>query len=446
MQNVARTVDEVRHVSVPNHLLEHTRSEGPLEALLEMKACLEEIERNREAEVLGDVYQHAINAADFGGLALSPDHKLTADAEAEVLFLLSAYLEGLNSADRQAAQMKPLEERPHGRRGMTLAEKILAAHDIERRGEVKPGDVIRVDIDWVIASELSWSGMEKTYNEMGQPGIFRNDRIWLAGDHIVDPRIKGQPKIKSLIDASERARRTFKLSEYQGMNYTIMHTEFCRERAQPGMLVIGSDSHTCSAGSVSALAIGLGVADVTMPMITGETWFKVPETVEIRFVGRPQPGLGGKDVILYVLQQLKRNTVAADRIVEYTGPGLKHLSCDARFAISNMTTVSKTQVFIAEYWLTMNRSLEELQASLFQMRRLFISSTSARTPNTSGYQHTTNQTKTRNTPRLISSTCRKSSLSSPATPRLMMSFLSVKSAARSWTAASSAPAPQPEKI
>jgi homoaconitase/3-isopropylmalate dehydratase large subunit len=118
-----------------------------------------------------------------------------------------------------------------------------------------------------------------------------------------------------------------------------MHTEFCRERAQPGMLVIGSDSHTCSAGSVGALAIGLGVADVTMPLITGETWFKIPESINIRLINAPHPGIGGKDTILYIMKELKRNTVAADRIVEFTGPGLDHLSCDARFAIANMTTV-----------------------------------------------------------------------------------------------------------
>ncbi len=122
-----------------------------------------------------------------------------------------------------------------------------------------------------------------------------------------------------------------------------MHTEFCRERAQPGMLIIGSDSHTCSAGSMGSLAVGLGVADVTMPLITGETWFKIPESVEIRFINSPPPGIGGKDTILYILKELKRNTVASDRIVEYTGPGLQHLSCDARFAIANMTTVRLTQ-------------------------------------------------------------------------------------------------------
>lgn len=119
-----------------------------------------------------------------------------------------------------------------------------------------------------------------------------------------------------------------------------MHTEFYRERAQPGMVVIGSDSHTCSSGAVGCLAIGLGVADVTMALVTGEIWFRVPECVNIRLVGQPSKGIGGKDVILYILQQLKRNTVAADRVVEYTGPGLEHLSPDARFAISNMTTVS----------------------------------------------------------------------------------------------------------
>lgn len=107
------------------------------------------------------------------------------------------------------------------------------------------------------------------------------------------------------------------------------------------MVVIGSDSHTCSSGAVGCLAIGLGAADVTLPLVTGETWFKVPECINIRLVGTPRPGIGGKDVILYILQQLKRNTVASDRIVEFTGPGVRHLSSDARFAICNMTTVCR---------------------------------------------------------------------------------------------------------
>jgi homoaconitase/3-isopropylmalate dehydratase large subunit len=74
------------------------------------------------------------------------------------------------------------------------------------------------------------------------------------------------------------------------------------ERAQPGMVIIGSDSHKCSSGALGCLAIGLGAADATLPLVTGETWFKVPECIYIRLVGAPKPGIGGKDVILYILQ------------------------------------------------------------------------------------------------------------------------------------------------
>ena len=121
--------------------------------------------------------------------------------------------------------------------------------------------------------------------------------------------------------------------------YTILHTEFVRERVEPGMLVLGSDSHTCSAGAVSSLAIGLGAGDVMTALATGETWFRVPESIRINFIGKPSWYIGGKDIVLFILKQLKRNTSASDRVIEFGGPGARHLSCDARFAIANMCTV-----------------------------------------------------------------------------------------------------------
>ena len=104
------------------------------------------------------------------------------------------------------------------------------------------------------------------------------------------------------------------------------------------MLVVGSDSHTCSAGAVGCLSIGLGTADVMMTLSLGETWFKIPESILIELKGKPAFGISGKDVILHILKELKRNTVAAERIVEFEGEGVQHLSCDARFAICNMCT------------------------------------------------------------------------------------------------------------
>jgi homoaconitate hydratase len=177
------------------------------------------------------------------------------------------------------------------------------------------------------------------YEGMGRPGFKRKERFWLAGDHVVDPRINHLPKQRQLIERCERIAREMDLGEnYQGANTTIMHTEYYRERVQPGMLVTGADSHTCSAGCLGALAIGMGNTDVVIQLVTGETYIQVPEVVRINLVGKPPRGIGGKDVILGILGQLKRNTVAAERLVEYTGEGLKYLSSDARFAIANMTT------------------------------------------------------------------------------------------------------------
>jgi hypothetical protein len=60
--------------------------------------------------------------------------------------------------------------------------------------------------------------MERWYDRLGKPGIFRNDRFWLAGDHLVDPRVLDNPKIIPYVESSERAKRQFKMTDNQGMN------------------------------------------------------------------------------------------------------------------------------------------------------------------------------------------------------------------------------------
>jgi len=220
---------------------------------------------------------------------------------------------------------------------MTLAEKILCDHAIGlEKPEVSPGQMICVKVDWTLASELTWVGMEKTYSEMARPQIWQKDRFWLAIDHTVDPRINHLPKPKALIDVTSNFAKEAGVVDFYGPNETILHTDFYRFRVQPGMLICGADSHSPSAGCLGAFAVGLGAADVVMPLVTGETWFKVPETIKIVYQGEPKFGIGGKDIILYTMGKLKRNTVAHERAVEYSG-NIKKLSCDARFAISNMT-------------------------------------------------------------------------------------------------------------
>ena len=260
-------------------------------------------------------------------------------------------------------------------RPLTLVEKIIAhnAIGLDSLDSVKPGNIVVLQVSWVMTSEAGWAGMDKTYNVLGRPKIHRKDRFWLAQDHAVDPRINHKGEAKRLIDLCTAAAKELEIVDFYPPNYTIMHTEFCRKRAQPGQVVIGADSHTCSAGSLGALAIGLGSADVTVPLITGETWLTVPETLKIAFINSPKFGIGGKDVILHILGELKRNTVADGKVVEYTGPGLKYLSCDARFAISNMTAefggiagVFQADEITAEYIARRESLLHQLEGVYFR--------------------------------------------------------------------------------
>ncbi|KAL4922383.1 hypothetical protein BDW62DRAFT_217273 [Aspergillus aurantiobrunneus] len=259
---------------------------------------------------------------------------------------LDLYLEALNSADLAAGRTVavPPSSIPRSissveRRPMGIIEKIMTHAGVGlARADVHPGQMLCVKVDWTITSELLWAGMEKTYNAMGRPRPYRNDRLWLAVDHTVDPRTNHQPRQQGLMAKAERFRREAKIVDFLPANTSIMHTDFTRDRAQPGRIVVGSDSHTCSTGSMGSFAVGFGAADVVMPMVTGETWFRVPEVCRIHFVGRLPFGAGGKDVILHILGLFKRNTIAFQRAVEYGGPGLKELSMDARFAIANMNT------------------------------------------------------------------------------------------------------------
>lgn len=132
-------------------------SDHLLEALKVVKAHLYDGGYTRESSAMADVLEICRQPEHFGGLGISEKTILSTDKEGEILFLSSAWLEALNSSDRAISIPEPLHDRPAGRRGMTLSEKIFAMHDTEQKGSVAPGDLIRTHVDWVMASELSWS-------------------------------------------------------------------------------------------------------------------------------------------------------------------------------------------------------------------------------------------------------------------------------------------------
>ena len=222
---------------------------------------------------------------------------------------------------------------------MTLTQKILAAHAIGLGSPyVCTGDVLRIAVDWTIASELAWNGMDKTYQALGRPQLRRPDRFFLAVDHTVDPTtLARDARTQKLVQLSRDFAHEGKVRHFYDSNQTILHTKFYRDLVLPGQVVIGADSHTSSHGGLSAFAIGLGGADVTAAMVLGESWIEVPEAISVEYSGELPFGMSGKEVILATLGKLQRNTVALERSVEYGGPAVRKFSTDMRFTIANMT-------------------------------------------------------------------------------------------------------------
>jgi 3-isopropylmalate/(R)-2-methylmalate dehydratase large subunit len=103
----------------------------------------------------------------------------------------------------------------------------------------------------------------------------------------------------------------------------------------PGEVIIGADSHTCTYGALGAFATGVGSTDMAAAMASGETWFKVPESIKVELTGKMPRFVSGKDVILTLIGMIGVDG-ARYQSLEFTGDGIKSLSMSDRLTIANM--------------------------------------------------------------------------------------------------------------
>jgi len=99
--------------------------------------------------------------------------------------------------------------------------------------------------------------------------------------------------------------------------------------------VIGADSHTCTYGGLGAFSTGVGSTDVASAMITGECWFKVPESMKFIYKGKLSKWVGGKDLILHTIGDIGVDG-AIYRAMEFTGEVIENLLMHGRLTICNM--------------------------------------------------------------------------------------------------------------
>jgi len=218
-------------------------------------------------------------------------------------------------------------------KGHTLAEKLIASH-VPGSSGVYPGDLVEVDVDVVLANDITAPISLREFESLGVERVFDPEKVVLVADHFAPNKdIKSAEQCKLM---REFARAHGLLHHYDvgrmGIEHVLLHEQGL---VLPGDVVVGADSHTCTYGALGAFSTGMGSTDIAVAMATGSIWMRVPETIRFVYTGIRRPWVGGKDLILYTIGQIGVSG-ALYMAMEFAGPVVDGLPMADRFTMSNM--------------------------------------------------------------------------------------------------------------
>jgi len=235
--------------------------------------------------------------------------------------------------------------------GMTVAEKILAAHVINDDGSVgrdfvEPGEIINAKVDFCFGNDITAPIAIQEFEEVGAETVFDKERVALIPDHFSPAKdIKSANQINILRQFARKHKLPY---FYEIGRVGIEHTLLVEEGlALPGDLIIGADSHTCTLGALGAFATGVGSTDLAYAMITGEVWLKVPETIKFVYYGKMSKWVSSKDLILYTIADIGVDG-ALYKAMEFSGEVIRGLSLESRLTMTNMAIEAGGKAGIVE--------------------------------------------------------------------------------------------------
>lgn len=236
--------------------------------------------------------------------------------------------------------------------GQTIAEKILSSHAGKT---VKPGELVIANIDVVMVQDGTGPLAVNEFKKMNKSKLFNPKRTILFIDHAA-------PSPRKELSNSHTVLRDF-AKEYGAVlsevGEGVCHQRLIESFVNPGEVLLGADSHTCTSGALGAFATGVGSTDIAVVMALGKTWLKVPSTFKIVLEGKFSKGVYAKDLILHLIGLIGADG-ATYKALEFTGEGAKNLSMAERFTISNMAveagakaglfeTDEKTKAYLKEH-------------------------------------------------------------------------------------------------
>ena len=216
--------------------------------------------------------------------------------------------------------------------GMTITEKILSAHCGKKK--VEPGELINAKLDIILANDITAPIAINEFKKYGFNKVFDKKKIALIPDHFTPNKdIKSAEQCKMMRNFAKEynIKLYFEVGE-MGIEHALLPEEGI---VLPGDAIIGADSHTCTYGALGAFSTGVGSTDFAAAMVTGECWFKVPESMKFIFKGKLQKWVSGKDLILYIIGNIGVDG-ALYKAMEFVGDTIENLSMDSRLTMCNM--------------------------------------------------------------------------------------------------------------
>jgi 3-isopropylmalate/(R)-2-methylmalate dehydratase large subunit len=237
--------------------------------------------------------------------------------------------------------------------GMTMTEKILARH--AGKSAVTAGENVWVNVDVLMTHDVCGPGTIGIFHERFGPDakVWDRDRVVIIPDHYIftaDQKchrnvqvlrdfVKEQ-NLKFFYDADFVTSEPTMPNPYRDPTKTnykgVCHKALPEEgHVRPGEVLLGTDSHTCTAGAFGQFATGIGNTDAAFVLGTGKLWLKVPPTMKFAFHGAIPPYLTAKDLILAVIGEIGVDG-ATYRSMYFAGDGIGSLTLEDRMTLTNM--------------------------------------------------------------------------------------------------------------
>ncbi len=211
---------------------------------------------------------------------------------------------------------------------LNVAQKLIRSHLIS--GEAQPGHEIGLRIDQTLTQDATGTMVMLELESLGLDQIKTELSVQYVDHNLLQTDEKNTEDHLFLQSAAQRYGLWFSQAG-NGVSHPVHQAHF----GKPGATMIGSDSHTCAAGALGMLAIGVGGLEIAMAMAGDPLYVEMPEIWGVELTGELPDWVSAKDVIL---EMLRRHGVkgGVGRIIEYRGEGLRHLTAMDRHVIANM--------------------------------------------------------------------------------------------------------------